>query len=198
VHTSIYDEFLKRLAAYTATMSVGDPRRRDIRMGPLNNSDAFATWKSAVEEAKRVGKVYFGAEILAEGIMQRGDYVTPTIVTDLPDGHHLLSEETFLPFLAVRKYDDLKVAIAEGNAVKYGLTSAFYGYGEELDYYLDHAESGLLFSNRRTGATTGAWPGYQSFPGWKGSGLTGKGGFGPSDLQQFMREQSLTLMREQE
>ena len=42
---------------------------------------------------------------------------------------------------------------------------------------------------RKTGATTGAWPGIQSFCGWKGSGLTGKGGLGPHYVPQFMREQ---------
>ena len=43
-----------------------------------------------------------------------------------------------------------------------------------------------------SGATTGAWPGYQTFCGWKGSGLTGKGGLGTHYVQQFMREQSRT------
>lgn len=198
VHESIYDAFLDKLVAYVRTMRVGDPRRRDVMVGPVNNEEAFTNWQGVVEESRRDGTVFYGGEQLTEGDLAEGRYVTPTIVTDLPDGHRLHREETFLPFLAVRKYSDLAEAIAQGNSVKYGLTSAFYGYGAELDYYLAHAESGLLFSNRRTGATTGAWPGYQSFPGWKGSGLTGKGGFGPSDLPQFMREQSLTLMRETE
>jgi len=41
---------------------------------------------------------------------------------------------------------------------------------------------------------TGAWPGVQSFTGWKGSGSSGKGGCGPYYVQQFMREQSRTVM----
>ena len=198
VHESIYAAFLDALARYARTMRVADPRGRGVMMGPLNSEDAFANWQGVIAESRRDGTIFFGGEVLDAGDLAQGRYVTPTIVTNLPAGHRLYSEETFLPFLAVRKYRDLTEAIAAGNAVKYGLTSAFYGYGSDLDYYLAHAESGLLFSNRRTGATTGAWPGYQSFPGWKGSGITGKGGFGPSDLPQFMREQSLTLMRESE
>jgi acetoin utilization deacetylase AcuC-like enzyme len=46
------------------------------------------------------------------------------------------------------------------------------------------------YVNRRAGATTGAWPGTQTFCGWKSSGSTGKGGLGPWYLPQFMREQS--------
>ena len=44
------------------------------------------------------------------------------------------------------------------------------------------------------GATTGAWPGVQSFGGWKGSGSTGKAGLGPWYVAQFLREQSRTVV----
>jgi 1-pyrroline-5-carboxylate dehydrogenase len=40
---------------------------------------------------------------------------------------------------------------------------------------------------------TGAWPGIQTFGGWKNSGVTGRNGFGSHYLPQFMREQSHTL-----
>ena len=54
----------------------------------------------------------------------------------------------------------------------------------------------FIYVNRRAGATTGAWPGFQSFCGWKSSGSTGKGGLGPYYVQQFMREQSRTIVRD--
>jgi 1-pyrroline-5-carboxylate dehydrogenase len=55
-------------------------------------------------------------------------------------------------------------------------------------------EAGVVYANRKGGATTGAWPGCQSFAGWKASGSTGKGGLGPYYVQQFMREQSQTVV----
>jgi 1-pyrroline-5-carboxylate dehydrogenase len=51
----------------------------------------------------------------------------------------------------------------------------------------------VLYVNRQTGATNGAWPGIQSFAGWKGSGVSGKGALGPHYLPQFMREQCRTV-----
>ena len=48
----------------------------------------------------------------------------------------------------------------------------------------------MTYANRRAGATTGAWPGINSFGGWKASGSTGRGTGGPYYVQQFMREQS--------
>ena len=114
---------------------------------------------------------------------------------DLPAGHRLLSEELFLPFIAFARYDKLDQALAQGNAVRYGLTAGIYTtQQEELDTFLERAEAGVLYANRAHGATTGAWPGFQTFPAWKGSGVSGKGGFGQFDIPQFMREQSHTLM----
>ena len=74
--------------------------------------------------------------------------------------------------------------------------SELLGFGGVLaNLFLDRAEAGVLYANRASGATTGAWPGIQSFCGWKGSGVSNKGGLGPHYLPQFMREQSRTIMR---
>lgn len=58
---------------------------------------------------------------------------------------------------------------------------------KEIDLFLARAEAGVLYVNQRSGATTGAWPGYQSFCGWKGSGVDGKGGLGPYAIPRYMR-----------
>ena len=51
----------------------------------------------------------------------------------------------------------------------------------------------MVYVNRAAGATTGAWPG-ATFGGWKGSGTSGKAGGGLYYIQQFMREQSRTVV----
>ena len=47
-----------------------------------------------------------------------------------------------------------------------------------MDQFLGRIQAGVVYVNRRAGATTGAWPGIQPFGGWKGSRLTGKAGGG--------------------
>jgi 1-pyrroline-5-carboxylate dehydrogenase len=63
-----------------------------------------------------------------------------------------------------------------------------------VQWFLDNIEAGVLYVNRASGATTGAWPGYQSFGGWKGSTGTSKAAGSFYYLPQYMREQSHTIV----
>lgn len=193
----VYDTFVEKLVGYAKKIKIGDPRQPDVFMGPLATKDAHETYVAAIEEARSKGRIVHGGERRSGGELGDGYYMEPAIVADLPDDSRLHTEELFLPFIALRRFDDLGEAIATGNQVAYGLTAGAYAKGADLDLFLDKAEAGVLYANRRSGATTGAWPGFQTFAGWKGSGISGKGGFGPYDLPQFMREQSHTIMEDE-
>jgi 1-pyrroline-5-carboxylate dehydrogenase len=189
----VHDELVERLAAIAATFSVGDPADPDASTGPVVNAQAVERFEHSVDAARADGTVAAGGS--------RGDdtgwFVEPTVVSDLPLGHPLTRDELFLPFLTVVHVPDFGAALNEANAVPYGLTAGVFSQDEEeLDRFLDEIEAGVVYVNRRAGATTGAWPGIQSFCGWKSSGLTGKGGLGPYYVQQFAREQSRTIVGE--
>ncbi|HEX6978142.1 MAG TPA: aldehyde dehydrogenase family protein [Alphaproteobacteria bacterium] len=195
VERSVHDRFVDLLMEKTAGLKIGNPERRDVYMGPVIDAEAGLRFERAVGAAKKDGNVVFGGQRLTGDLFDHGVYVEPTIVTGLPYGHPLVRDELFLPFLAVLPCDDLAAGIAEGNKVLYGLTAGVYTRDErELDLFFERAEAGVLYANRRSGATTGAWPGIQTFCGWKGSGVTSKGGLGPFYVPQFMREQSRTVM----
>ena len=195
VDRRVHDDFVALLAAKSAKLKIGNPEQRDVYMGPVIDVEAGVRFDSAVARAATDGTVAAGGKRLAGGLFDRGVYVAPTVVTGLPAGHPLVTDELFLPFLAVRSCDGLEAGIAEGNRVLYGLTAGVYTRDQaELDLFFSHAEAGVLYANRRAGATTGAWPGIQTFCGWKGSGVTNKGGLGPFYVPQFMREQSRTVM----
>lgn len=189
----VYDEFMERLVALAEGMPVGDPGDRLSALGPVIDEGAVARFEDSSAMAARDGTVAAGGRRAREG----GHFVQPTVVCDLPTGHPLTRKELFLPFVAVTRAADLDAAIAEANAVEYGLTAGVFSEDEaEVQRFLDRIEAGVLYVNRRAGATTGAWPGAQSFCGWKASGFTGKGGLGPYYLPQFMREQSRTFATE--
>lgn len=196
VHDAVRDAFLERLTTATRALKIGDPTERDVFMGPVINEAAFRRFEKSVGQARSAGAHIVGGDTITGAFFDNGFYVEPTIVADLPDDHALHRDELFLPFLTVRSFSSLPEAIARGNAVRYGLTAGVYAQDEaELNLFLDTAEAGVLYANRPSGATTGAWPGFQTFSGWKGSGTGAKGGLGPWYLPQFMREQSRTIIR---
>ena len=195
VEAPVYEAFLEALVSTARGLKVGDPALRGTYMGPLINASAVATYKRAVEEARRDGRVLIGGEDAADAI-PGGHFVTPAVVDRLPEGHRLLSDELFVPLVCVVKVGSLDEAIRKANRTEYGLTAGVFSEDEsEVQAFFDRVEAGVLYANRPTGATTGAWPGVQSFCGWKASGSTGKGACGPYYVQQFMREQSRTIVR---
>ena len=196
VAAEIFDAFMENLITRTRAIKIGDPTQADVFMGPVINAAAIARFEAAVADAKRDGTIAHGGNRLTGGLYDHGTYVEPTIVTDLPATHRLHKDELFLPFLTVQKFTRLEDAITDGNAIDFGLTAGIYTTDKaDMDLFLDRAEAGALYANRASGATTGAWPGIQTFCGWKGSGVSSKGGLGPYYVQQFMREQSLTLWK---
>ena len=186
-----HDEFVERLAEFSGGLMLGDPSEREAFLGPVINEVSSARFETAVADARRDGDVAAGG-----GRPDRpGHFVEPTVVTGLPKGHRLERDELFLPFVTVTRVSSFDEALAEANAPAYGLTAGIFTEDPaEQERFLREVEAGVVYVNRRAGATTGAWPGTQTFAGWKSSGTTGKGGLGPWYLPQFMREQSRTVV----
>ena len=192
---SILAPFVERLLEKTRAIRMGDPSERDVFFGPVINERSIERFERAVAQARQEGTLLLGGRRLTGGIFDRGHYVAPTIAR-LPLDSSLFREELFVPFLAVGEVADLDQAIRETNRVEYGLTAGiFAGDPADIERFFDEVEAGVCYANKRTGATTGAWPGAQAFCGWKGSGSTGKGGCGPYYVAQFMREQSRTVIQ---
>jgi len=188
VDASVHDALVERIAAGARELKVGDPADTAANLGPVVGPDAVERFDTALAAARRDGEVVTGGT-------REGGFVQPTLVTGLPRGHRLTRQELFLPFLTVTKVDGFEAALEEANAVDYGLTAGIFTEDEaEKQAFLDRIEAGVIFVNRSQGATTGAWPGIQTFCGWKQSGVSGKGGLGPHYLTQFMREQSRTVI----
>jgi len=191
VDAAVKEEFLGKLVDLAAEVKVGDPTDADIYMGPIISEKAYQAYQRYIDELG-------GSQIVAGGEtldVANGYFVAPTVVTDLPDDHRLWQHEMFAPIVAVRGVDSPDEAMRLANSVALGLTAGFYSEdAAEVEWFLDNMEAGVLYVNRATGATTGAWPGYQSFGGWKGSTGSNKAAGSWYYLQQYMREQSHTIV----
>ncbi len=194
VQEGIANELIERLVTAMARLSVGDPTRRENWMGPVVNERAHRNYSRFCARL-RLGdaRILSGGKILTEGALAEGFFCAPTLA-EAPPAHPLWREEMFLPIAMITRVADLEEAMSLANGTSLGLTAGFYGAPEEVPWFFEHIEAGVAYANRPQGATTGAWPGYQPFGGWKGSGSTGKGIASSYYLALYQREQSQTLV----
>ncbi len=193
----IRDAFVRLLVEKTRKITIGNPLKRDVWLGPVINEDAIRTYERAIDRARADGgTVLIGGRRLTDGDFAHGYFVEPTVIDGLPASHPLFAEELFVPITLVADVLTLDEAIDLANGTEYGLTAGIFSEDErEIAQFFDRIQAGVTYANRRAGATTGAWPGINSFGGWKASGSTGRGTGGPYYLQQFMREQSRVRIR---
>jgi aldehyde dehydrogenase (NAD+) len=157
-------EFLAALVSAVSGLAPLDPAEEASVVGPVITSTA---------RARVVAAASSGGRLLAGGIAVEGDgnFVTPAVVTDVPDGHDLLSVETFGPLLVVQQARDVDEAAAMADATPYGLVTSVHG--RDLDAVLAvsrQVHSGLVKVNA---PTTGV-DFYAPFGGEKASSIGGR------------------------
>jgi aldehyde dehydrogenase (NAD+) len=185
VHDATYDDFVAKLKAATASISVGDPLDPANLAGPLIDEDAFVWMQTALAEAREMGAKVNGGERLE----QAGVYVRPAIVEMAAhDGPCL--RETFAPILYVFRYTDLSEAIALQNSVGAGLSSSIFSNDmRECEQFLSASGSDCGIANVNIG-TSGAEIG-GAFGGEKETG--GGRESGSDSWKAYMRRATNTI-----
>jgi 1-pyrroline-5-carboxylate dehydrogenase len=192
VEEPLYDTLVDQIVELTNKLVVGDPTDREVYMGPVINRSSYQDYQDFTEELSQAGRILTGGKVLNEGEYAKGYFCSPTLVADVPLDHRLWKHEMFLPITTIAKVSNLDEAMKLANDVTYGLTAGFYGSAEETKWFFENIQAGVNYANRPHGATTGAWPGFQPFGGWKGSGSSGKNAGGHYYLPLYMHEQIQT------
>jgi acyl-CoA reductase-like NAD-dependent aldehyde dehydrogenase len=174
------DEFTGRLAARARTLSVGDPADADTVIGPLITPAARSRVAREVDEA-----VSAGARILVGGTTDGPCYL-PTVLTDVPDGARIQSEETFGPVLVAQPVADADEAVAIATATSYGLSAGLITRDSNRGFALAiRIDAGAVHVNDQTIADEPQLP----LGGMKDSGW---GRSGPYSLADFTELQWIT------
>jgi 1-pyrroline-5-carboxylate dehydrogenase len=195
VHQTLSKKLVEALVEKARSLQIGDPINRETFLGPVINKDAVEKFEHAVKLGKKDGDIAFGGKVLDGGEFESGYYVAPTLIRGMEKDSKWFDEEFFAPVVALVDVKSLDEAIMLANNSRFGLTAGIFTQIEdEQREFFSRIEAGAVYCNRRGGATTGAWPGVQSFGGWKNSGSTGKNALGPYYVPQFLREQSQTLV----
>jgi acyl-CoA reductase-like NAD-dependent aldehyde dehydrogenase len=194
VQRDVADALIERLQHQIATLRIGDPALQENWLGPVTTTEGYQDYaRYAAELREGSSHVIAGGERLLDDDHARGFFVQPTLA-EAPASHPLWKHEMFLPILMLHRVASNEEAMRLANDTALGLTAGFYGGRDEVKWFHDHIEAGVTYANRPQGATTGAWPGYQPFGGWKGSGNTGKAIASFYYLPQYLREQSQTVV----
>lgn len=195
IEEPVYDELVGKLKELADKLTIGDPTDRKTFLGPVVNKSSYEDFQNFCSELGKVGKFLTGGKVLTDGDYAKGYFCSPTFAMDVPMDHRLWKHEMFLPIATIARVKNLDEAMKHANDVDHGLTAGFFGSAEEARWFFDKIEAGVTYANRPQGATTGAWPGFQPFGGWKGSGSSGKNAGGYYYVQLYMREQIQTFIR---
>ncbi|KIC59894.1 NAD-dependent succinate-semialdehyde dehydrogenase [Microbacterium hominis] len=169
VHTSVADEFARRVTERVNAMHVGRGTEEGVQIGPLIDAKAVEGAEALVSDA-----VARGARLLTGGsaVDGPGTFFEPTVITDVVGGSDILREEIFGPVLAIATFTDEDEAVRLANDTEYGLVS--YVFTEDLARgmrMIDRLETGMMGLNAGVVSNAAA-----PFGGVKQSGVGREGG----------------------
>ena len=149
VHDKVYDEFVQKLAAGAAKITVGNGFTQGVQQGPMIDEQAVTKVTEHVSDALGKGaKLEFGGTAHALG----GLFYQPTVLSNVTPNMKIMQEETFGPVAAIVRFHDEKEVIAAANDTDYGLASYFYSrdasrmwrVAEQLEYGMVGINTGLI------------------------------------------------------
>lgn len=187
---SMHDKFIADLAAMADKIPMGNPLSEATQLGPLMTAQRLGEIVDKVKDAEKQGAtIYYGGSKATGPGLEQGNYLPPTILTNVTPDMDVVQDELFGPVLCVMKYTDLNEAIAQANNSEFGLASYVWNNDiRESHNIADKLESGNVFLNAY---------GYQSeipFGGYKMSGIGRE--HGAEAMHEYTQIKSITVGRE--
>jgi RHH-type proline utilization regulon transcriptional repressor/proline dehydrogenase/delta 1-pyrroline-5-carboxylate dehydrogenase len=179
-----FERFVERLTEAVGGITIGSPEDPAFFMGPVIDAAAKKKIIDYIEIGAKEGRILTRVPAPADG-----HYVSPVLVTGLPDDSRLLREEIFGPVPVIIRVKDIDEALRIIEASNYALTGGLYSRSPgTISRVREEFAVGNLYINR---GITGAAVGRQPFGGLRLSGVGSKAG-GPDYLRQFMEPRVVT------
>jgi acyl-CoA reductase-like NAD-dependent aldehyde dehydrogenase len=183
----IHDRFVADLRTKAAKIPMGNPMDGRTQLGPLMTPDRLQQILAEVRKAKDAGAtVVCGGEKATQSGLEKGNFMAPTILTNVTPDMAVAQDELFGPVLCVTPYQQLSEAIDAANASEFGLASYVWCNDTRLAHSIaQDLECGNVFINAY---------GYQSeipFGGYKMSGIGRE--HGQEAMREYTQVKSVTV-----
>jgi succinate-semialdehyde dehydrogenase / glutarate-semialdehyde dehydrogenase len=146
IHEQVYDEFLSAFRAAMRAVRAGDPHDASTELGPLISRSARDQLHRQVQDTIDAGaNVVLGCEVPSGA----GAFYPASIVTDIPDGTPMATDELFGPVAGVWRVRDLDDAVTRANSTRFGLGASVWTHDPEVAARLAAAlECGSVMINQ--------------------------------------------------
>jgi aldehyde dehydrogenase (NAD+) len=176
---TIHDDFVRRLIDFVRDAKLGDPADPSTQIGPVATRPQFDKILSYIRIAREEGAtlVHGGGTRPDIGA---GQFVEPTIFTDVRNDMRVAREEIFGPILSVLKFRDEEDAVRIGNDTIYGLAAGVWTQSLKRALYMsEKLQAGTVYVNNYR-ATSFTSP----FGGFKRSGIGRESG--PDAIKDYL------------
>ncbi|MCC2110422.1 MAG: betaine-aldehyde dehydrogenase [Hyphomicrobiales bacterium] len=127
VERGVRDAFLDRLVARTTALRLGDPFDEMTEIGPLVSAAQREKVLSYIALGHQEGATLVtGGEAVHPAGFEAGNFVAPTIFSDVRDGMRIAREEIFGPVMCVLDFDDEAEVVARANGTEFGLAAGVF------------------------------------------------------------------------
>lgn len=168
VQEGIYDEFIEKLVKKFENIKIGNPLDSTTVMGSQIDARQVKTILDYVEIAKQEGGVVLtGGVKYTENGCDKGNFVRPTLITNVKNTCRVSQEEIFGPVAVVIKFKTDDEVIAQANDSEYGLGGAVFTKNMNRAFRLAREiQTGRVWIN-----TYNQIPEHAPFGGYKKSGI---------------------------
>lgn len=162
IQDGIYDQVVSRLIAESRKIRIGFGLEPGVLLGPLVSRGQHEKVLAAIEQARRDGAKVVAGGKAPEGF-DKGYFLEPTVLVDVPLGSSAWTEEIFGPVVCVRSFTSEEEAVELANDSRFGLAAAVMSADDEVcERVAARLRAGIVWINCSQPTFTEApWGGYK-------------------------------------